>query len=255
MSESILKKYLVTCIPEGIRVTTDYRETIPTVCPNDKTHAIDPDSIVEIDIISPNTVSIKQSDSKFANGSFRVKYYDPTFVPGVSFFDFKYDYPVSLYSTTIIPTSENIGDSLDVLTAPDTVVGAIQSDLQVGSSLMSIGDVTPIYIGYMLTITDGVNTNDLGEVIGKNETLNTLRFSKPTTNSFSAISPSYVMITVPRIENMMIINTQDRILGSTILNAATLPKGVVIRLKYTNNGLVPKKLCFSVDIKIIKTQE
>lgn len=43
-----LDKYRLFCITEDCNVETDYRESVPTVCPNNNQHAIDTDSIAII---------------------------------------------------------------------------------------------------------------------------------------------------------------------------------------------------------------
>ena len=167
---------------------------------------------------------------------------------GTSDYDFSFPYPVCVYATTIYPTADNIGDVFDVCTAPDTVVGVIQDDISVGATGLEIGSVAPLAVGYYVNITDGVNTDSLGEIIDIDTNLNTIEFSTPTVNSFLAATPSYVRIGIPRLEGVLMVSTQPQVLGTTILDSATVPANTTIRIHYTNNGLTPTDLTFSVDM-------
>jgi len=234
--------YRVYCATEGQYVTTWATEP-PTTCPNNNTHTIDVSSIVIIDSISSEEIEVKSTMSG-TNGHYKTIGYTIDIEPGVNIVttkDISYPYATSVRGSRLVVRDENIGDNIEVVAAPNTQVGIITSDVNIGDTTISVSSTTHTDIGYRITLNDGTHTSELGEVFGIDSTNNTITVATPSDQSYSAATPTFVEITVPRIENLDLFLTGPIELGSSEIGGTTNPKNTIMRLLYTNKSSDAKK--------------
>ena len=90
-------------------------------------------------------------------------------------------------------------------------------------------------LGFEITLTDGTNTDDLGEVVDINTGNNTITVETATTNSFLAATPTYVQFTVVFVD-MEIGATGYMNVAAHKIGSAPLPKNTPLVCKYTNKS-------------------
>lgn len=250
MSTNTLSSYFVPCLTEGIQIVSDYVSTVPTTCPHDVSHQIDSSNIILCDTITPELVYVNQNSSIPTGGYFRIDGYTVTTpANSTSTTDIVYPYNISGYSVILMPTTDNIGDMCNFVAIPNTPVGILTADISVGATTLSIGSVAPLNPGFFLSITDGTNTADLGEIISLDIINNVITFSTPSTFDFSTSSPSIVKITIPRVKNFKFITNDTVPLGASKIGSSGLSAGQVVRVLYTNNGDHEKTFFFYTELE------
>lgn len=178
------------------------------------------------------------------NGNFRVEGFsiDIAAGPGVTTtYDLSYPYNTSIRGVSLFVDTDNIGDVLNVTAAPDTVVGTITSPISLSDTVI---EVTPsvianVQIGYLIKVSDGVNTSDLGEIVGLDIPNTTITVSNPADNNYAT---GDVLLTISRIKNMPLKVVGPISIGRNELGGAVWPAGVAMRTLYTNEDSNTKKL-------------
>ena len=66
------------------------------------------------------------------------------------------------------------------------------------------------------------------------------------TNSFSAVSPTYVRQTVYFMKDYEIGPAWERTIGSSKIGGSFIPKGVSVTLHYTNKSVTDDKIFFVI---------
>ena len=247
---SLLSRYVVPCITESVAVVSDYRNTPPTTCPNNDTHIINADGIYIYHTITSKTVTINQDSSISTGGYYRADQFDLSISGGTgatASYDISYPYNIGVYSVTLLVSSDNVGDSYDVVSYPDTPVGLLSTALAIGDTGLTLPSVVLLNPGFNISITDGVNTDDLGYITAIDGTGGIASFSNPTLNSFDI--GSIVLISVPRVRNGKFIKNSNISLGFSKIGSAGLPAGKVVRFSYINNTGAPKTLNFIVELQ------
>ena len=245
-----LSNYFVYCINEGYDVASDYVTTAPTACPHDVSHNIDPSQTRVWNTITPEIVYINQDSTINTGGYFRIDGYTITTpANSTSSTDIVYPYNISGYCVVLMPTTDNIGDVCNFVTMPNTPVGVLSANISTGATTLSIGSVAPLNPGFFLTITDGVNTADLGEIISLDYINNIITFSTPSTHDFVTTSPSIVMIGIPRIKNFKFVTNETIQLGTSKIGSSGLSANKVVRVLYTNNSNYEKTFFFYKELE------
>lgn len=239
-------KYIFPCITEGIPVETGYISTLPTVCPNNNTHEVDINAARVTGIIQDKVMVIKQNTT-FNARYFKTDYYEIN-IPANStvYQDISYPYDIGVYTTTYMATTSNIGDELNVYVAPDGTAGLLAANVDIGSTTLSLGTTYfSVAAGMYLKLTDGTNTDELGEIKNiSNDGI--ITFTNPTTHSF--ITNNIVKFYIYRVRNLLIVNDKNITIGKNKIEASPLPANAKIRFSYTNNGNVDKKFSFIMEI-------
>ena len=245
-----LTKYLVPCLTEGINVITDFRSSVPTVCPNNNTHTIDASGIMALDSTSLNIITINENNQIPNGGFYRADCFEIAVTGGtgtVTTYDISYPYNIGAYSTTLLLSSDNIGDTLNIIGYPDTAGSIITIELGTGATGLNVSLAAIFNPGFYVSITDGVNTDDLGEIITVDDVNNILTVSTPTVNSFG--TGSVVLFGIPRVKNCKFCNTNNIDLGFSKIGSSGLLANHAVRLLYTNSSGTAKTFNFIVELQ------
>ena len=245
----MLKKYLVPCVTENVNIVTDFRSTLPTTCPNNNTHVINENGIYAITSISENKVVIDEGIDVPSGGYFRVDNHEMDIVGGTGTVTNKiisYPYNVGCYSLTITPRNENINDVINMNFIPGMIGGFLSVNSGIGNKTFAIINRTiPLNPGFKISMTDDMITNDLGEIIIV-DAMN-ITTSKETTNDFGI--GSKILITIPRVQNMRIVNDQNINIGMSKIGCSGLPANTPAQILYTNMSGENKKFNFFVEMQ------
>jgi hypothetical protein len=101
--------------------------------------------------------------------------------------------------------------------------------------------------GYYLNLFDGVNSDDLGRVLGVDTENSRVYVEEAPTNSFLATSPSYVRQTVYMLKDWTLGAGGSHLIGESKIGGSYIPADVVVTAFYTNNGEVQRTFIGSVE--------
>lgn len=235
--------YRLKCTTENDFVYT-WNTEAPTVCPNDNTHTIDTNSITKITTVSSDMVEIKEETTN-TGGNFGIEgIIINASGDSVTNVDKSWPIPISIFSLTFTTETDHTGDIIDIYVSPDTITGAIVSDVSVNDTVISVSQtvIDNIFIGYYIKLYDTVNTDDLGMVTNIDKSNNTITVQNASTNDYSLSSPTYVLQTIRMVRDLELGPPWKISFGRDKIGGSYLPSGTVIRLAYKNNTSAAKKL-------------
>jgi hypothetical protein len=237
MSRTI-NNYRFFCNTENAFVTIWNTDT-PTVCPNNKQDHIDLNSITIIDTINSTSVNITQSNGD-VNDNYRTES-RRIFIPANQTITNDISYPINISVLTInwTNTSENTGDILKCYIAPNTTIGAITQKVNTGDTTIHVSSNVFKYLqkGYIVNLTNGTQSINLGQCISVDPSLNTIVCNIPANISMNA--GSYLQMTIQNVD--WIFGPPDQIrLANKHLQTSHLPANTKVRIVYQNNSDVDK---------------
>jgi hypothetical protein len=197
-----------------------------------------------MDTINPNLVSIK--DEIVPTGG---NYQGTTVIidappNSTAVKDISWPFQVTVYNIYFSTKSTHEGTILNVYGVPIYPVGAIIAPVTIGSNKIKVSSTALIYLqlGYLMTITDGINSDDLGMVLGIDKPTSTITTEKTSTHTYSPFSPTYVKMCVHRLKDFVIGPEGKYTIGKIKTYGAPIPPGLIIRTVYENTTNNPLKL-------------
>lgn len=229
-------KYRVYCTTDS-KYEYVWAETEPTACPVNTAHTIDTNTITIVDTRDENITTI-QEESTPTGGNFRAigKSLD-ILANETKIDDNVWDYNISALAIGFNSDTDNQGDNIELIVGPDTVIGAITSNVSISDTVINVSSTVLDHamVGFRINLFDGVNTEDLGEIISIDETNKTLTFSGGSSQAFSAASPTYVRMSVYVVQNFVIGKPGPWEVGQSKIGGSFVPAGTIIRIIYYNN--------------------
>lgn len=145
--------------------------------------------------------------------------------------------PIAILSGACCTPNNCEGDKIEFLISPNTVIGAISSDVAMGDTIINVSQtvIDNIQIGFWIDITDGSNLNDLGRVIAIDKENLTITVENASSNIFQAISPTYVRQTIKMCPEFRLVPSSRFVIGESKIGASYLPANTIIKLKYYNS--------------------
>jgi hypothetical protein len=224
----------------------------PTVCPTNASHPISSNPKI-IRSISDTMVKIKEEDKYATQGIYQFRCYHvdiPESDAGnVYSFDMTWPRPVTLMTGWFYSTECNIGDILNAnVTA---TVGAIVAPLYTNTSIITTTSTVfeNLYQGYSVHVTDLTNFDTLGEALTVDSANSQVICEKPSSHTYSPLSPTYVQMTSRVIRDMYIpVGNQRYAFAEKKIGGRSLPANIPITLNYTNNSGNAKTFTYYVEI-------
>ena len=162
----------------------------------------------------------------------------------VAYEDSSWKYPIAVYSVSFISKANQEGDVINILSGPDTTVGAILEPVIANNTTtfkVSLTVINNVYPGYHIKLTDGNNYDDLGEVYQINKEDGTISVDNPPTVTYNHTTPTYVLTESNFIKNYEIGPTWKYDIGFSKIGAAYIPANTIIRTLYKNNSNEEKR--------------
>ncbi len=249
-----LYRYSMYCETEAKYVVTVLGATgepaAPTQCPNDGAHVVAADSVRLLRTTYPDDVNVNENERYGTDAwlGFRVDTVklqtDTGDLPKV--LDVVYPVNMCLYSTAFEVMRANVGDRLCVDVAPDTFAGPALAAVAPGATRVAAAPATlrAVMIGYMLTLSEGGNRDELGRVLEVDWAAGELVFETPTTQAFTTAA---ALLVTRRFCDISFVTEQRYTLGADVVGGSFFPKGVTLRLSYYNVSTGPKSLNFVVE--------
>lgn len=240
-----LYKYRIYCITEATNVY-QWAETPPTTCPNNTAHTINPESISVIAVRAPDAVKIKQENTP-TGGNFMAESVTITIAPGPNVTTTiapTWPFDITLSNISFTTTAAHEGDSISAQGANNITVGALAQDVIAGTTTLAVTQtvIDNTNIGYYVRLTDGVNIDNLGRVLAIDKTNNTLTVEIPTTQVFSAATPTVVQLSIYAIQNFKLGPPTRYELAKSKISGFHIPVGQLTVFSYTNTTADPKTL-------------
>lgn len=247
-----LYKYRIFCVTEQAFVYT-WSDVTPTVCPNNNTHTIDPSTITIIESQLINTV-VPIDDNTGVQGYYGSQGFNINISAGPSpnqilanQLVFK-PYDVRIYSITLLPSAANIGDTVTMKAPMDILIGVITSSVNSGNVINVNSTVLQnVAIGLHISLSDGTNEQDLGEIYAIDTTAQTLTMQNPVSISFNSATPTNVLLSLCRVQNVTFGSDSPLTFGSTKYGSVLMPGGTNGGILYQNNTNATKTFSFLVE--------
>ena len=163
----------------------------------------------------------------------------------------KWPYDIILISGTVYVTSEMVGDSLELLITPNTLIGSLDSSLSVGDTSCYVSDSALANAGYgdYLNIyteeedSHGVLISRIKEVVPEE---NKVVFLEPT--DVSANAGTLLSKTIKMLPHVYFANESNIDIGKNITSGLRLSSGASIHIHYyTESTDLPKKAAFFLE--------
>ena len=240
-----LYKYALTCSDESVtkHVWRSEGDPVPTKCPDDTSHTIVSSSIRIVDKRENNKVVVQEEEVP-TGGNFRIESVTFDIPAGQTHAENKsWNYNVSVLDVFYVSTSDHVGDNIEIIVAPDTTIGVITANVDIGDTVINVSQTVIDYtmVGYNINLNDGVNNDNLGPVTSIDKDNLTITCTNPTTNAFSAVSPTYVVQNIYMLRDFEIGPPFHIPIGDGKIGGSSIPAGTVVRVNYTNNGIVTKR--------------
>lgn len=244
-----LCNYKLWCITDAKYETVWRTEgDLPTTCPTNTAHSIDTDSITINQMIKQNEVKILEDGydktAGYIAGTTRAL--DITGATGeTQIFDYSRPITVGINSISFTTTAVHEGDEVNIIIAPNTVVGVLTANVTAGATnTFSVSPTVTANLkkGFFVSLLSGATKHSLGVCTSVNSTLGqiTTEFATDGT-TFLAATPTYIVQDIKMLQNWIIGPPCDRRIGDDKLGASIIPAGTVARVEYKNNNGIPKK--------------
>lgn len=162
--------------------------------------------------------------------------------------DFIFKYDISPLVIKFKTAEAHKNDLINLYIAPNVTVGVIVQNATSGNNYFYI---TPasfdwLSVGCLCRLTNGVVTQDLGDVIDIDYSTGKVTVETNLSNSFSV--GSYVQMSVQVIREHKISEPGEYSIGDSKIGASFIPKGQIIRLVYTNVSNTDKTFIWTTEM-------
>lgn len=240
----IIYKWQVYCDTEKINVSGYLGPHVyPDFCFNNKDHVVSKKA-VELAKYNNNLIKI-QEEPYFIKGFFRTRAINISIAANeTKVYDITWPFNIAPLAVTLLPTIDNLNDSLTIDVSPNKIVGTLTANAEIGVTTLSVSPTVIEYIeiGFYCSLYDGTNTNELGYVLAKNFVNNTITVEVAPTNQFLATTPTYVRLTVQYLGpwDIYSIGNQNIPLGNSKIGSSSILANEIVRLTYVNNSASAK---------------
>lgn len=192
-----------------------------------------------------NAIAISE-ETVATGGNFRSESY-PLVIAANSSNSLSYikKYRVSVLELRFSTEENQKNDVLNAFVAKNTAIGVLGSNAIIGNTSFYVSPTVIQYlqVGYVLAITDGVNSQELGDceyISGNN-----VSFTDALLYNFSV--GSAIKMSVQNIRNYTIGHANTYIIGASKSGSSSIPANTLLTLEYTNNSSTEKTLYFYYD--------
>lgn len=222
-------------------------ETHPEVCPTNTAHTINPALSSIVERKDQNLIRVMEEESP-TGGNFKCETIAfNAEASSTTTYNAQFPFDISILAVYMVTTNDQVGDTMEVIVAPNTTVGVVTSEVSASDTVISVSSTVldNIYKGYKVTITDGVNTNSLGYVLAKDPVAGTITVQTGAVNSFAV--GSLIKISVYYVENYEFGPAWEYVIGESKIGASKLPANKIVRINYTNNGNAQKRIVIKLE--------
>ncbi len=247
---SQVNSYRIYCVSESAYVQAWSVDSL-TVCPNNNTHTVNPDSVQLLEKLERKSVNI--SNERIPTGGnyqFKNIYVDiPASSPGqVTTKLISFPFNMNLGQINYSTDASHVGDQISLAIAPNFTAGKISQDVLIGSTLIYVDlDVLSyIAVGHHVDLFDGVNDNFVGPCIAIDLVNKTITCLLPTTQAFLTSTPTFVRVSKIAMDNVFLGIPGTQRLGTDNLISMYMPANTPGYFNYKNNSGAAKSFLLNM---------
>lgn len=218
-------------------------EGIPTCCFNNNSHNVNVNSQQEISKTAITTVKIQQETTN-TGGNIKYKGYKFIAPPNeVTTVHLSWEYPINIMRAFVNTDISELGNILDVIVSPKTIIGIITQNVVSGTKNITISESAIVYckIGHECFI----NNDFIGIIIAVDEETFTITLKDIISNNYSIGDLFKIQRRI--IEDYNLGYPETSAVGGASMVGKYLPKNTQVEIKYTNNKNTQQPFCFSVE--------
>ena len=239
---SKLVKYRIFCNTDSKYefIWLESNDPVPTTCPTNTAHTIDDTKVKKVDERSDLKIQI-QEESTSTGGHFRLDDYSFECLGNqTTYYTFSFPIDTSVLSFKVVVQPSMGSDIFGGIVGPDTIIGAVTAPVSTTDKTFTVSQtvIDNAFYGAVCNLTDGVNVDDVGEIIGIDSDNMTITVTEAPSNTYSPLSPTYVRIGVQMANNVklpILTETGYLSVGQSKIGASYLPKNTITKVKYINN--------------------
>jgi hypothetical protein len=238
-----INKYRCYCLTENTIVFV-WNDAPPQFCPNNAQHNLDGNSVAIVETVSDKTMQISQ-DRGQTGGNFRSETVRAICKPNMTqTFDFSWPFNISVHTLHFVTNAQHIHDKLSCIISPNTIIGYITANVNEDDTIINVSPTVleNCEVGYILSLYDGAKKCCLGYVIQKNYLSGTITCQKPASSTFSAMSPTYVLLEIRNINDFEIGEPNKYDIGTSLIQGGFIPANTIVRMEYQNKSKTDAKL-------------
>lgn len=215
----------------------------PNYCFNDKNHTINPNSHQDIEVTQVINVKIEQ-ESIPTGGNYKSEGYSFEAAPNtVTKYPVSWKIPITT-NTVLVNTDESqIGDTLNAIVGPQTIIGVLTADHPIGTKIFSVNSTvtTNLVVGYEVILGSynlGICTRiDKANYLIETEFVSSVAYTAGT----------YLKAQVRIIKNFILGRNGGLNLGTANVKGKYLPANTTTSVEYTNNSNTTKVFSFNIE--------
>jgi hypothetical protein len=240
-----LNNWQIYCITENKWVSGWLHSdiSIPSVCFNNDQHEINTNSPQILESTQVLSVKIEQEFIP-TGGHYGCQGYIMEIPANTSLTKpISWPYPITTSVVNIQDTDENLGDTLEAIVNPKTLIGGTTSVTLQGSNTCTVNStaIENSKIGYECYISN----EHLGRIIDINKQTFVITFENELQVEKNMGSPFYAELKI--IRNYYLGSRQGNCLGSGNIGGKHLPANTITNVVYKNNSNIDKKFIFNVE--------
>jgi hypothetical protein len=220
------------------------KTTLDEIIANHSGEMISPKAeITKVEIISEHAKYIESGNTTQSFFAAETILIDISVGESIKIVDYKWPFDIALKTGTLYITEDMVGDEMTVEAAPNSVVGAIIQNVNIGDTSI-YGSPTVMENakrGYWCNIYPaGTEISRICTVEADH-----IGICPPATMNIAA--GNYISVT-PKIIPYVYFNSAGKLeIGKTLQMGQRVPKGEIIRIKYKNNNGLAKKISWFIE--------
>ena len=162
--------------------------------------------------------------------------------------DFTWSYLISLMSGTLGISEDMIGDSLCIEIAPNTLIGAFTQNVNLGDTSLNVSPTVLDYVKrgfYIGKYGDMDSGSEMSQVLSIDTENGRINLTSPSIST--ATAGNYCAMSAKLIPNLYIHSLDKIEIGKQIPTGQRITAGTPVRVCYSNNNNVAKKISFFVE--------
>ncbi len=189
----------------------------------------------------------------FTSGSFQSSSFPIDIGAEVGWHYAEHTFPmnISLISCDLLIAPEHVGNILEVIVAPNTIIGNITADVTEGDTEIQVSPtvIENIYVGYFFSITENPNDDqyraNLGRVLEVKNASIIVEIGAP--RAYAMNTPTYAEMSIKVFHNWEFPHEGRIDIGDSKIGSSDIPKNTVIKLAYHNKNGGAKRFVLPAD--------
>lgn len=235
-----VNQYEIFCVTDQ-KFVRGWGTAPPTVCYENNTHEVNPNSISLISSVSNNKVFVENEQIpdgyEATGGNYKCHTVRVSVQPNeTKIHVISEPIPMCINVIQLNITTQNIGDVISLVTLPNTVIGTLRSNIETGTTVIPINAGTIPYLkkGFNLKISNGTDVDELGQIIIIDSENLTVTVRTATTRAYLAESTIMTERIIIDSFYMCLVGQQE--FGRAKLGSSYVPANSTTHIIYKNNS-------------------